>query len=240
MNGRPGERLAGAGRDDGDGGLCAARCGSPVRAGRRGGLLTVWPRLGQHDPEARRSPRRVPPWEWHLRAGGLMSPRPGAAGPLILIPPEDGGPAPAHSRACRMAGPGIREVPGGGLHGGRPGGQDGHGPQDPRTAKAAGPAAFGPGRPARAAPPGQRRPRGRRHALAGAASGWCLQGIWSRLGRVGGVCWPLGLDLCWPGEDSGTVGGSLVSAGSGATSGIGSGPRLSSGFAGWPPVRGKL
>jgi hypothetical protein len=51
---------------------------------------------------------------------------------------------------------------------------------------------------------------------------------------------PLGLDLCWPGEESGAVGGSLVSAGCGATSGIGSGPRLSSGFAGWPPVRGKL
>jgi hypothetical protein len=51
-----------------------------------------------------------------------------------------------------MAGPRIREVPGGGLHGGRPGGQDGHGPQDPRTAETAGPAAPGPGRAAQAAP----------------------------------------------------------------------------------------
>ncbi len=46
--------------------------------------------------------------------------------------------------------------------------------------------------------------------------------------------------MCWMGEESGTVGSRLVSAGFSATSGIGSRPRLSSGFAGWPPVRGEV
>lgn len=70
---------------------------------------------------------------------------------------------------------------------------------------------------------------------------WTTASGGRRQALAGGVSLPApGLDLCRPGEDSGTVGGSLVSAGSGATSGIASGPRLSSGFAGWPPVRGKL
>ena len=87
-----------------------ARCGSTGRAGRRGGLLTVWPGLGQHGPGARGPPRRVPPWgEAHAGRGHDVL-RPGATGPLILIPPEDRGPVLGHSRACRMAGPGICEV----------------------------------------------------------------------------------------------------------------------------------
>jgi hypothetical protein len=210
-------------------------------------------RFGQPGPGARRSPpSRVPPWGEAPAGRGHDVSRPGAAGPLILIPPRTGALRWGHSRAGLMAGPGICEVPGGGLHGGRPGGQDGHGPQDPRTAKAAGPAAPGPVRPVRAAsldndvgdglwPAARRRLLPGRPVGVRAASGRCPQGIWLRLARAGGVSWPApGLDLCWPGEESGAVGGSLVSAGSGATSGIGSGPRLSSGFAGWPPVRGKL
>jgi hypothetical protein len=91
------------------------------------------------------------------------------------------------------------------------------------------------GREAKAAPSARGwvtaapRPAGARRALG---PGWRGPAAFPGL--------PQGLDLCWPGEDSGAVGRSVVSAGSGATSGIGSGPRLSSGFAGWPPVRGKL
>ena len=229
----------GPGRDGGDGGLCAARCGSTARAGRRGGLLTVWPGLGQHGPGARRSPRRVPLWAVAPAGRGHDVSRPGAAGPLILIP-RGRGPCAGAIPGRPDGRPGNRaEFPGGGLHGGRPGGQDGHGPQDPRTAKTAGPAAPRPGRPTRAAPwttaSGGRRQGGRRGGRVRPVPAGHLV----RLARAAVSGPPPGLDLCWPGEDSGTVGRSLVSAGLGATSGIGSGPRLSSGFAGWPPVRGK-
>jgi hypothetical protein len=86
------EHLAGAGRAGGDGGLCAARCGSTARAGWQGWLLTVWPGLGQHGPGARRSPAAYRRGSGTCGPGDDASP-PGAAGPLILIPPEDRGPA---------------------------------------------------------------------------------------------------------------------------------------------------
>src|SRR5436190_1648938 len=56
---RPDERLAGARRDGGDGGLALPVAEALPRTGQRAGLLTVWLELGQHGPGARRSPRRV-------------------------------------------------------------------------------------------------------------------------------------------------------------------------------------
>jgi hypothetical protein len=167
--------------------------GAPPAPAGGGGLLTVWPGLGQHGPGARRFPQpRTAVESDTCGPGGTMPPGLEPQGP-DPYPPEDRGPALEPSRAGPMAGRGIREVPGGGLHAGRPGGQDGHGPQDPRTAKAAGPAAPGPGRPARGCAPGQRRP-----------------GDAVRLWPAALFGLPLGLDLCWPGEESGTVGRSLV------------------------------
>jgi hypothetical protein len=130
---RSDERLAEAGRAGGGGGFCAARCGSTARAGWQGWLLTVWPGLGQHGPGARRSPAAYRRGSGTCGPGDDASP-PGAAGPLILIPPRTGPLRWGHSRevprrrhAWRAAGRAVR-----------------HGPQDPRTAKAAGPAATGP------------------------------------------------------------------------------------------------
>src|SRR5439155_18818559 len=89
---RPDERLAGAGRAGGDGGLCAARCGRTALAGRRGELLTVWPGLGQHGPGTRRSPRRVPPWGVAPAGGPRCLPAWSRRAP-DPYPPEDRGPA---------------------------------------------------------------------------------------------------------------------------------------------------
>ena len=68
----------GAGRAGGDGGLCAARCGSIARTGRRGWLLTVWPDWGSlaKSPQV---PRRVPPWGVSPAGWAHDASRPGAA-----------------------------------------------------------------------------------------------------------------------------------------------------------------
>ena len=176
--GRRSEHLAGAGRAGGDGGLCAARCGSTARADWQGWLLTVWPGLGQHGPGARRSPAAYRRGSGTCGPGDDASP-PGAAGPLILIPPEDRGPA-------------LGPFPG------RPDGR----PGNPRSSPAAACMAGGragryvtgrrtsgrprrrvlrpPGRPPGAGcVPGQRRPgtpralAGGAAALAAGSAGWC-------------------------------------------------------------------
>jgi hypothetical protein len=133
-----GSRAAG-----GDGGLCAASCGSTARAGWQGWLLTVWPGLGQHGSRSPQVPRRVPPWEWYLRAGGRRLPAWSRRAP-DPYPPRTGALRWGHSRAGRLAGPGIREVPRRRPAWRAAGRAVRHGPQDPRTAKAAGPAATGP------------------------------------------------------------------------------------------------
>ena len=88
-------------------------------------------------------PRRVPPWEWYLRAGGRRLPAWSRRAP-DRYPPRTGALRWGHSRAGRMAGPGIREVPRRRPAWRAAGRAVRHGPQDPRTAKAAGPAATGP------------------------------------------------------------------------------------------------
>ena len=162
------EHLAGAGRAGGDGGLCAARCGSTARAGWQGWLLTVWPGLGQHGPGARRSPAAYRRGSGTCGPGDDASP-PGAAGPLILIPPEDRGPA---------LGPFPRSSPAAAcMAGGRAGSTSrAAGPPD---GKGGGSCGHRAGRPARAASL-DNGVRGRRQALAGAAAalaagsaGWC-------------------------------------------------------------------
>jgi hypothetical protein len=166
-------------------------------------------RIGAAWPRSPQAPRRVPPWGEAPAGRGHDVLRPGATGPLILIPPEDMGPVLGHSRACRMAGPGIREVPGGGLHGGeagRAGRPRAAGSPDGRSGGSCG---------------SRTRPSGAGLRTWTTASGGRRQAL------AGGVSRPAPrLDLCRPGEDSATVGRSLVSAGCGATSGIGSGPAL--------------
>jgi hypothetical protein len=172
------EHLAGAGRAGGDGGLCAARCGSTARAGWQGWLLTVWPGLGQHGPGARRSPAAYRRGSGTCGPGDDASP-PGAAGPLILIPPEDRGPAlgPFPGRPDGRPGNPRSSPAAACMAGGRAGSTSrAAGPPDGQGGGSCGHRA---GRPARAASL-DNGVRGRRQALAGGAAalaagsaGWC-------------------------------------------------------------------
>jgi hypothetical protein len=176
--GRRSEHLAGAGRAGGDGGLCAARCGSTARAGWQGWLLTVWPGLGQHGPGARRSPAAYRRGSGTCGPGDDASP-PGAAGPLILIPPEDRGPAlgPFPGRPDGRPGNPRSSPAAACMTGGRAGSTSrAAGPPDGQGGGSCGHRA---GRPARAASL-DNGVRGRRQALAGGAAalaagsaGWC-------------------------------------------------------------------
>ena len=250
---RPGARLAGAGRDGGDGGLCAAHCGSTARTGRRAGLLTVRPGSGSRPGPAGPPPRTAVGSVGPAGRGYDVCPAWSRRVP-DPYPPRTGALRWGHSRGPPDGWPGNpRSPPGGGLHGGRPGGQDGHGPQKPAPAKAAGPAA-----------PGTRPPRRRGRAPDDGVPGDAVgpgrrRGLCCRPGRTasrragpvpagpgpaggGGVSWPCpeGWTGAGRGRRVGLSARSWFLPGAGATSGIGSGPRLSSGFAGWPPVRGKL
>ena len=189
----------GAGRDGGDGGLCAARCGSTARTGRRGWLLTVWPGLGQHGPGARRSPRRVPPWAVAPAGRGHDVSRPEAAGPLILIPPEDRGPAlgPFPGRPHGPARESAKFPAAACMAAGRAG-RSATGRRIPGRPKRRVVRPTGPGRPARAAP-GRRRPGDAGGswpaAFPGLPRGWTCAGRGRRVGLSAGVWFLPGLAL---------------------------------------------